>query len=197
MEVNFFGVVSVTKTFLPLLKRTKGRIINVSSVAGVACGYPLSSAYASSKHAVELFTSSLRQEMKPWGIKVLTITPGFHRTEMNHMAVAGLKGVWERVPEEKKQEYGPDYIQGCEQVVKTFTSDAAYDPVHVINAMEHAVMSTRPRIQYRVGMDAKYGLVWTQLFPLRIGEMIIYGLTTNPAMRAVKGLSPPSPRLQA
>jgi hypothetical protein len=64
-------------------------------------------------------------------------------------------------------------------------------------AMEHAVMSTRPRIQYRVGMDAKYGLVWTQLFPLRIGEMIIYGLTTNPAMRAVKGLSPPSPRLQA
>jgi NAD(P)-dependent dehydrogenase (short-subunit alcohol dehydrogenase family) len=70
MEVNFFGVVSVTKTFLPLLKRTKGRIINVSSVAGVACGYPLSSAYASSKHAVELFTSSLRQEMKPWGIKV-------------------------------------------------------------------------------------------------------------------------------
>jgi hypothetical protein len=70
MEVNFFAVVSVTKTFLPLIKRGKGRIINMSSAAGVACGYPITCAYSASKHAVELFTSSLRQEMKPWGIKV-------------------------------------------------------------------------------------------------------------------------------
>ena len=60
----------MSQAFLPLLKQSKGRIVNISSVAGVSCGYPLSSAYAASKHAVELFTSSLRQEMKPWGIKV-------------------------------------------------------------------------------------------------------------------------------
>lgn len=70
MEVNFFGVVSVTKAFLPLIKRCKGRIVTVSSIAGVSCGYPLSAPYSASKHAVELFTSSLRQELRPWGIKV-------------------------------------------------------------------------------------------------------------------------------
>ena len=70
MEVNFFGVIGVTKAFLPLVKRATGRIVNVSSIAGVSCGYPLSSAYAASKHAVEVFTSTLRQELRPWGIKV-------------------------------------------------------------------------------------------------------------------------------
>ena len=51
-------------------QQCKGRIVTVSSVAGVSCGYPLSSPYAASKHAVEVFTSSLRQELRPWGIKV-------------------------------------------------------------------------------------------------------------------------------
>lgn len=74
-EVNFFGMINVTKAFLPMVKRKKGRIINISSVAGVSSGYHLSSAYAGSKHAVESFTSALRQEMKPWGVKVRSNTP--------------------------------------------------------------------------------------------------------------------------
>lgn len=55
--------------------------------------------------------------------------------------------------------------------------------------MEHAVCSTRPRVQYRVGIDAKYGLVWSQIFPLRVGEKFMYALTTNAKMRQIVGLS--------
>ncbi len=54
--------------------------------------------------------------------------------------------------------------------------------------MEHAVCSTRPRVQYRVGIDAKYGLVWSQIFPLRIGEKVVYQITTNAKMRSIVGL---------
>ena len=73
MEVNFFAVITVTKAFLPLLKKSpEGRIVNMSSAAGVACGYPVTCAYSSSKHAVELFTSALRQELKVWNIAVST-----------------------------------------------------------------------------------------------------------------------------
>lgn len=54
--------------------------------------------------------------------------------------------------------------------------------------MEHAVCSTRPRVQYRVGIDAKYGLVWSQIFPLRVGEKVVYALTTNAKMRQIVGL---------
>ncbi len=69
MEVNFFSVVQVTKACLPLLKQSQGRIIVLSSVAGLASA-PLMSAYSASKHAVEAFTTAIRVELAPWGIKV-------------------------------------------------------------------------------------------------------------------------------
>lgn len=195
MEVNFFGVVSVTKAFLPLIKRCKGRIVVVSSVAGVSCGYPLSAPYSASKHAVELFASSLRQELRAWGIKVSTINPGFHRTEMNKVAVKGLEICWSKVDPVIQAQYGQSYFEGCRDFVKTHTEDVVFDPINVVRAMEHAVTCTRPRIQYRVGLDAKYGLVWTQIFPLRVGEKLIYALTTNKKMRSIVGL-PTAPRAE-
>lgn len=70
MEVNFFSVVAVVKACLPLLKQAKGRIVNVTSFAGLFHGAPCMSAYCASKHASEAFTTSLRLEIKGWGIKV-------------------------------------------------------------------------------------------------------------------------------
>lgn len=79
MEVNFFAVVAISKAFLPLLKRTENsRIINLSSLAGLFAG-PMTTAYSSSKHAVEGFAKGLRQELKPWSINVTNINPGFMR----------------------------------------------------------------------------------------------------------------------
>ena len=82
MDVNYFGLVAVTKQCLPLLKRTRGsRVINISSVAGLS-GLPMFGAYAASKHAVEGFSKCLRQELRPWGIKVANVNPAFMKTPM-------------------------------------------------------------------------------------------------------------------
>jgi hypothetical protein len=54
-------------------------------------------------------------------------------------------------------------------------------------------MSTRPRLQYRVGIDAKYMFPWLQLLPLRIGEMFAYSASTNAGMRKIVGLKSPPP----
>lgn len=81
MEVNFFGHVRVTKAMLPLLKRQKNsRIINLSSIAGIGCSANLS-AYGASKHAIEGFMKSVREELRPWGIHVSNINPGFMRLD--------------------------------------------------------------------------------------------------------------------
>ena len=78
-SVNFFGVVAVTKAFLPLLKRNpNSRIINLSSLAGLFAG-PKMTAYCASKHAVEGFAKGLRAELRPWKIHVCNINPGFMR----------------------------------------------------------------------------------------------------------------------
>lgn len=79
MDVNFFGHVRVTKSMLPLLKQQRhSRVINISSVAGLYCSANLS-AYGASKHAIEGFMKSVREELKPWYIYVSNINPGFMR----------------------------------------------------------------------------------------------------------------------
>lgn len=80
MAVNFFGAVNVTKAMIPLLKANRGsRFIYISSVAGIH-SFALGSSYFASKHALEGFTKSFRQEMKVWGVHVCNINPSFTRS---------------------------------------------------------------------------------------------------------------------
>ena len=80
MEVNFFGTVNVTQTFLPLLRQGRGKIFNFSSVFGFM-GFPLTSLYCASKFAVEGLTESLRMELSPFGVQVCLIRPGGFKTD--------------------------------------------------------------------------------------------------------------------
>lgn len=86
-EVNVFGMVAMTQAVVPGMKqRGWGRIINVSSVAGVvsaAHGSP----YCMTKHAVEAFTKSLRPELAPFGIDVTKVNPGPYDTGFNDRMV--------------------------------------------------------------------------------------------------------------
>ncbi|XP_059211560.1 11-beta-hydroxysteroid dehydrogenase type 2 isoform X2 [Centropristis striata] len=79
MEVNFFGTLSVTRSFLPLLRQTRGRIITISSPAGDQ-PFPCLAAYGASKAALNLLTNTLRHELEPWGVKVSTVLPSSFRT---------------------------------------------------------------------------------------------------------------------
>ena len=74
-DVNFFGLVEVTQTFLPLIRKTKGRIVNISSTSGLIPA-PFLGAYSASKYAVETFSDCLRWELAPAGVKVIVIEPG-------------------------------------------------------------------------------------------------------------------------
>ncbi len=68
MDVNVFGAVAVTQLLLPYLKNTRGsRIINLSSMAGFIAQAGMG-AYAASKHALEGFAKSLKEELAPWGV---------------------------------------------------------------------------------------------------------------------------------
>eukprot|EP01065_Artemidia_motanka_P018823 TRINITY_DN22195_c0_g1_i1.p1 TRINITY_DN22195_c0_g1~~TRINITY_DN22195_c0_g1_i1.p1 ORF type:complete len:236 (+),score=66.77 TRINITY_DN22195_c0_g1_i1:349-1056(+) len=86
MQVNYVGMVRVTYAFLPLLKRTRGaRVVNVSSPAGLTA-LPTSAAYSASKAAVESYSHSLRWEVERlWGVSVVVIRPGAHRTPILDM----------------------------------------------------------------------------------------------------------------
>ena len=78
---NLFGVFSVTRAVLPVMRAArKGRIFNVSSLAGMR-GVAFGSLYCASKFALEGFSESLAQEVAPFGIQVVIVEPGPFRTE--------------------------------------------------------------------------------------------------------------------
>ena len=80
-ETNVFGLMNVTRAFLPQFRRQRaGIIINISSVGGQVT-FPLYSCYHSTKWAVEGFTESLQFELKPFNIRLKLVEPGAIRTE--------------------------------------------------------------------------------------------------------------------
>lgn len=116
-ELNFFGVLSVTRAVLPGMRaRRSGWIVNVSSVAGllaaVGFGY-----YSATKYAIEAITDALRQEVAEHGISVLTVEPGAFRTN----AYAGFAS-------EPVAEAIPDYHDMLEQVRAAFIDMSGVQP---------------------------------------------------------------------
>lgn len=82
METNFFGVQNVTREVIPCMRqRRSGKIINISSIAGLSAS-PSFGAYNASKWALEGFSESLYHEMKIWGISVALIEPGTYKTKI-------------------------------------------------------------------------------------------------------------------
>jgi len=90
-EVNVFGMLAMCQAVIPGMKqRGSGRIINVSSIAGVLSG-AMSAPYAMTKHAVEALSVSLREELAPHGVDVTKINPGPYLTGFNDRMVDGIE----------------------------------------------------------------------------------------------------------
>ena len=81
LEVNVIGQVAVSQAFLPLLRQGRGRIVNMSSIAGRAAT-PFLGPYCASKFALEAVSDALRSEVRPWGITVSLVEPGAVQSEI-------------------------------------------------------------------------------------------------------------------
>jgi NAD(P)-dependent dehydrogenase (short-subunit alcohol dehydrogenase family) len=82
-ETNLFGVIRVTQEILPIMRKQRhGTIVNISSLAG-RIGFPLTSAYVSSKFALEGLSESMAYEVEQFGIKVILIEPGVIKTNFD------------------------------------------------------------------------------------------------------------------
>ncbi|CAG2114257.1 unnamed protein product [Medioppia subpectinata] len=119
-DVNVFGAVRVAKQSLPLLRISKGRIINVSSLAGRLTLNGLSY-YSMSKHAIRSFSDGLRNEVEYFNINVITIEPVLYRTHIINWSLMKntLDKVWDQSSEEVKSVYSDKYRRGYERRSKS------------------------------------------------------------------------------
>ncbi|XP_078579916.1 retinol dehydrogenase 16-like [Branchiostoma floridae x Branchiostoma japonicum] len=174
LNVNLLGMIDVTKTFLPLLKKSRGRVVNVASTAG-RVAIPYCGPYCVSKYGVEAFSDCLRRAMRCFGVKVHIIEPGFFRTEMNNTEnnLSRLDQSWQRQSLETKTEYGEEFIQAIKDAIVAAEGRFIQDPVVVVDAMEHALCATHPRSRYVIGWDARLIAVPMSWLPTDLGDLVL------------------------
>jgi len=168
-EVNVIGLVAVTQAFLPLLRRGRGRIVNIGSIAG-RCALPGSGAYDSSKFAVKAITDVLRMELRSWGISVSVIEAGAVATPIWEKSLREADDLSRRVAPERYALY-----RGLMATVREEATESARTATHVdvvVKAVEHAMTARKPKTRYVVGRDARMWLV-LNLLPDRWRDRLI------------------------
>ncbi|KAL3056503.1 hypothetical protein OYC64_019065 [Pagothenia borchgrevinki] len=176
LAVNLCGVIDVTLSVLPLIKKAKGRVVNVASVFGrvSAFGGP----YCVSKFGVESFNDSLRLNMAPFGIKVACIEPGFFKTNVTDTVAMknNLRQLWDRLPQDVKEDYGPDYLQASiDMLEQRFNMLTDGNLMKVVYCMEHAISAVYPQTRYSAGWDAKFFWLPAAYLPTSIADRLFRG----------------------
>lgn len=160
-EVNVFGLVAVTQAFLPEIRRSGGRIVQVSSVSGLAAA-PYLGPYASSKFAVEALSDSLRRELRQFGVKVILIEPGPVQTPIWEKGLARREAIFGALRSQVREFYD-NGLEGFLASVARSAAEAV--PVsQVSSVLLEALRSPSPRSRYVVGTPATR--FFTRLLPL-------------------------------
>ena len=151
-EVNLFGHVAVIQALLPALIRSKGRVVNISSVGGKVA-MATYGPYAGTKFALEAVSDSLRREIAPFGVQVVVIEPGAVRTEMLGRAIASAHELVSTMTPEQSQRYG-GLMQAVTAQAASFTEKSGLSADAAAKVIAKAVTARKPRTRYTVGRDA-------------------------------------------
>ncbi|XP_071953165.1 D-beta-hydroxybutyrate dehydrogenase, mitochondrial-like [Antedon mediterranea] len=187
-EVNVYGTIRVTKAFLPMIRRCKGRVVNVGSISGLST-IPGNGAYCMTKYAIECFNDTLRYEMSPWGVKVCLIEPGQYGKATN----IGLNYVdriseelWKNVQEDVKDDYGKEHQDGISDFYRKDREYCYGDATPVVDSMVDSVTSRTPRHRYLVG-----GLYMTY-FPIYCMRVLPSWISDRQFIQLMKALPLPA-----
>ncbi len=169
-DVNFFGVVRMTKAVLPHMRaQGEGRIINVSSVLGFV-PVPFGALYAASKHAIEGYSESVDHEVRQHGVRVLLVEPGFTDTGFDANIVP---------PATTLAVYASERRRAEEVMVKSLASGDA--PSVVAAAIVRAATDPKPRLRYPAGRQARQLRTLRRVAPARAFDRQIHKFNRLPA----------------
>jgi NAD(P)-dependent dehydrogenase (short-subunit alcohol dehydrogenase family) len=166
LRVNVTAQVAVTQAFLPLLRKTGGRIVFMGSETGRMTP-PLMGPYAASKHALEAVADAFRRELYPTGIRVTILEPGSVRSE-----------IWRKADEHNAARAANDprmrELYGREaDVLQTMPSQIvrfALRPERVARLTRRVLNARWPRARYVMGLDARFLIAFYNWLPTRFTD---------------------------
>jgi len=149
-ETNFYGLIRTTQAILPIMRNQKsGIIVNMSSGAG-RFGFPMGSAYVSTKFAVEGLSESLSYEVEPFGIRVILIEPGMIKTNFSNASIMAKKSI------DPNSSYAP-LMKSMETGFNKLLENAS-SPQLVAQITLDAMTSDKPNLRYLAGKDVEQWL---------------------------------------
>jgi NAD(P)-dependent dehydrogenase (short-subunit alcohol dehydrogenase family) len=167
LEINLTGHVAVTQALLAQIRRSRGRIVFISSIGG-RIAFPMTGAYHAAKFGIEAAGDVFRQELRPWGISVSIVEPGSIDTP-----------IWDRGEREadalshplRESLYG-EAVASYRKVVRQL-AERGIAPEKVAAAIDHALSARRPRTRYLVGLDARVQARLRPLLPTPVFDRIV------------------------
>jgi len=146
-DTNFFGLIRATQAVLPIMRKQKsGIIVNISSGLG-RFGIATSSAYASSKFAIEGLTESISYELEPFGIRTILVEPGIIKTNFIKAAVLAQKST---DPNSPYFQFMNNMEDGMKKLI-----ESGEKPEYVARIVLDAINDSNPKLRYLAGKDVE------------------------------------------
>ncbi|MFL5778750.1 MAG: oxidoreductase [Chloroflexota bacterium] len=169
-DINFFGLVRMTKAVLPHMRAARtGRIINISSVLGLVPA-PYMASYGATKHAIEGYSESVDHEVREHGIRVLLVEPAWTRTSLDANSIQ---------PDAPLTIYAQQR-RTFDGVIARAMADGD-DPATVANAIVAAATDPKPKLRYTAGSTAGRVSALRRFVPTRVFDRQIRKLNHLPA----------------
>lgn len=164
LEVNLLGQVAMIQALLPALRRSGGRVVNISSIGG-RIAMPAFGAYSATKFAVEAMSDALRREVRDQGVDVVVVEPGAVRTGMIATGTAAAQALVDDMLPEDRTRYD-DLMQTFLATAAGFDRDGV-SAEHAGRVIAGTVTARRPRTRYTIGRDAAVFTRLARLVPDR------------------------------
>jgi len=197
MNLMFHAPVELTYGLLPLLKKKKGRVVNVSSVCGMVPS-PFNSAYSAAKHALESWSDCLRCEMQEWGVKVVVIQPSTMKTPLVMSYYDKYRDIFLQADPERKSPYGgKEWIDAIHQDSSKSIAEMAEDPMVTANDLLQALQLEDPPARIKSGAAAKTFFSVMSWLPDKTRDNIYFSLSANSKYtpRALQVTAPPTNKI--
>jgi NAD(P)-dependent dehydrogenase (short-subunit alcohol dehydrogenase family) len=177
LEINVIGALAVTQAALPRLRKSRGRIVFISSVNG-RLSMPLVGAYAASKFALEAAADALRMELRPWKIRVVVVEPAQTDTDMWRTADDMVAELEAGLSAEHRGLYAK-HIAGFKKMIP-MSQRMAVPTAKVSAVVEEALTARRPRARYIVGLGPKAQVALMSVMPTRLRDIALRKVSGQP-----------------
>lgn len=162
LDINLLGSIRITLAFSPLIQKSKGRMVFMSSISSYLSA--MNGIYAMTKAAMEKFGDSLRLDMMQNEVKVCLIEPGNYAQATNIQPRKSADDIWNSLSADAKESYSKEYVEKVNNFVNLSLSKGSSKGHEVVDAIVDALTSATPKPRYLVASIAEKISVYLYLW---------------------------------